>query len=85
MAAWPPARGNTHSAHSQRRTADSASEKVRPAFPGQLIYPTRFDSGNSGYNTATAAYNPTRHGAARSTVPRHQPRVVSRPRHERGS
>src|SRR5207245_256648 len=58
----------THSPHSHRRTAVSASEKVVSSLQGQATAPDRFASGSARYGTATAAYSPDRQGAARSTV-----------------
>src|SRR5262245_18376148 len=78
-----PACGKTHSLHSQRLTELSASEKLTAAFPGQRIAPVRFASGRAWYNTVITVYRPNRQGAARSTVWRHHPRVVSNPRQER--
>src|SRR5262249_17063434 len=76
----PSACRKTTSDHSHRRTAVKASENVTVAFPGQLTPPRRFAAGNAAYSSVTTVYRPNRHGAARSTVPRHQPRVVSGPR-----
>ena len=45
MAASAPARGKTASAHSHRRTAPSASEKVTVALPGQFTDVVRWPSG----------------------------------------
>lgn len=81
----PPARGKAQSDHSHSRTEASASEKVTTALPGHSTPTDRFDSGKAWYSNATTAYSPKRHGAARSTVRRHQPLVVSSPRWQRSS
>ncbi len=62
-----------------------ASENVTVAFPGQDTAPARFSPGSRWYRTATTEYRPNRHGAARTTVRRDRPRVVSTPTHDRHS
>ena len=58
-----------------------ASANVTSCFPGQSTTRTpAYFAGSAAYNSATTVYSPNRHGSARRTVLRHQPRVVSRPR-----
>ena len=84
--AMPPSDcGKTPSDHSQRRTAARASEKVTPPLPGHATDPWRWPGGSAAYSSATTVYRPNRHGAARSTVFGHQPRVVCSPRWQRSS
>src|SRR5688572_15111220 len=79
-AASPAACGKTQRNQSQRRTAASASENVTTALPGHWTDTRRSRSGRATNSSATTEYRPNRQGAARSTVRRHQPRVVSSPR-----
>ncbi len=72
-----PASRDTASDHRRSRTAHRASENATIDLPGQSIPPTRAVAGIASYSNATTEYSPSRHGVARSTVCRHQPRVVS--------
>jgi hypothetical protein len=85
MAASPPACGKTQADHSQRRTTVNASENVTVVLPGQDTDPNRCSAGRAANHNATTVYRPNRHGAARNTVDRRQPLVVSKPRWARAS
>src|SRR5689334_15524075 len=77
--------GKTPSDHSHCRSVVTASEKVTAVFPGHQITLRRLASGNVAYSRATTEYKPNKQGAARNTVARHQPRVVSNPKWQRSS
>src|SRR5262245_4266904 len=72
--------------HKPRRTSVMASEKVMVALPAHGTTSSRRSaSGSAAYHSATTAYKPNKHGSARRTVWRDQPRVVSRPKYARTS
>lgn len=56
-----------------------------PSLPRPPHCPGPLRAGSAAKRTATTVYGPSRHGAARRTVPLHRPRVVSSPRAERVS
>jgi hypothetical protein len=70
-AAAPPAIGKTPSAHRQRRTAPSASQKLTVALPRHWTDTPHSAAGSVWYTSATAVYSPNKQEAKRNTVCRH--------------
>jgi len=62
-----------------------ASENVAAASPGHDTDPVRLASGGAWYGAAATGYDPNGHRAARPTVARDRPRVVSSPAQDRQS
>jgi len=58
-----------------------ASENVITFLPAHITPQSAFaQAGNCQYHSDTNVYKPNKHGAARNTVSRFQPRVVSKPK-----